>query len=145
MQFWLYYDSNLDWKSLADNNMKAVLSKTLSFIFDTIDFNRDGDISKDEFSTYFKSLRINDDGIIQHVFTAMDTNNDGTVNKQGILFLFLRFFIKSKLNFIQKWRIWNFWNWFLHKSQSRWSIKIVLWPIGKLNDKNQIWFFMKQK
>jgi Ca2+-binding EF-hand superfamily protein len=82
--------------------MKAVLSKTLSFIFDTIDFNRDGDISKDEFSTYFKSLRINDDGIIQHVFTAMDTNNDGTVNKQGILFLFLRFFIKSKLNFIQK-------------------------------------------
>jgi len=64
--------------------MKAILSKTLSFIFDAVDFNRDGEVSKDEFSTYFKSLRINDDVIIQQVFNAMDTNHDDTVNKQGI-------------------------------------------------------------
>jgi Ca2+-binding EF-hand superfamily protein len=66
--------------------MKAILSKTISFIFDAADYNRDGEISKDEFSTYFKSLRINDDAIIQQVFRAIDTNNDGTVNKQGIYY-----------------------------------------------------------
>lgn len=81
--------------------MRAILSKTLSFIFDAVDFNRDGDISKDEFSTYFKSLRINDDAIIQQVFRAMDTNNDETVNKQGINLIIISFFDLKSL-FITK-------------------------------------------
>ena len=51
-------------------------------IFDSIDCNKDGGISKSEFGNYFKSLNITDEAVINQVFDSMDVNKDGDLSKQ---------------------------------------------------------------
>lgn len=52
-------------------------------IFDSVDSNQDDGVSSDEFSNYFKSLGLSDDGFASEVFHAMDSNQDGILNKRG--------------------------------------------------------------
>lgn len=54
-------------------------------IFDAIDSDKDENVSKIEFANYFKSLNIKDEAIADHVFKAMDANQDDTLNKEGDL------------------------------------------------------------
>ena len=53
-------------------------------IFDAIDLNADGGIAAEEFAAYFTSLGINDANFSKQVFRAMDTNNDGSLSREGL-------------------------------------------------------------
>ena len=52
-------------------------------IFDAIDTNNDGGIGDDEFYNYFTSFGLTDKAISKQVFTAMDTNGDGSLDRGG--------------------------------------------------------------
>jgi hypothetical protein len=72
-------------KSLSDETKKAALKGALPLIYDAVDSNKDGSISKEEFSNYFKSLNINDTQAAFDAFKAMDVNNDDSLSKEGKL------------------------------------------------------------
>lgn len=62
------------------------MNRAFSVIYDAIDVNHDGGISIDEFSTYFKSLGLDDEKFIKSVFEEMDVNNDGSLSVDGSFF-----------------------------------------------------------
>jgi hypothetical protein len=70
-------------KTLADDSKRLVLKDTVTLIFDAIDVDKSGEISKDEFSNYFKSINIHDNQVAYDVFTAMDTSGDSVISKEG--------------------------------------------------------------
>ncbi len=52
-------------------------------IFDAIDLNADGGIAAEEFAAFFTSLGVDDANFAKQVFRAMDTNNDGSLSRDG--------------------------------------------------------------
>lgn len=80
-----YFEFFFFFKSLADEAKRTSLRDALPLIYDAIDSNKDGSISKEEFANYFKSLNINDNQTAYDAFSAMDANNDGTLSKEGML------------------------------------------------------------
>lgn len=68
---------------MSDESKKKTLGETLPLIFDSIDSDKSGSVSLAEFTNYFKSLNINDEKIAHEVFTAMDTNSDKSISKEG--------------------------------------------------------------
>lgn len=69
-------------KVIGDASKRQVIENALPTIFDSIDANKDGGISKSEFGNYFKSLNITDQSVIDQVFDSMDINKDGDLSKQ---------------------------------------------------------------
>ena len=67
---------------IGDASKRQVIENALPTIFDSIDANKDGGISKSEFGNYFKSLNITDQAVIDQVFDSMDINKDGDLSKQ---------------------------------------------------------------
>ncbi len=45
--------------------------------------NADGGIASEEFVAFFKSLGVEDEKFAINVFRAMDTNNDGSLSREG--------------------------------------------------------------
>ncbi len=70
---------------MGDESKHGTLHDTLPLIFDAIDSDQSGEISKEEFLKYFKSLNINDTQAAYDAFSAMDTSGDDTLSKEGIL------------------------------------------------------------
>ena len=68
---------------MADEGKRASINATLPIIFDAIDANQDDGVSADEFANYFKSMGVADPKFANDVFVVMDTNNDGTLSKEG--------------------------------------------------------------
>ena len=62
---------------------KRGILDAFSVIYDAIDVNHDGGISSEEFSTYFKSLGIDDENFISGVFKEMDTDGSDSLSIEG--------------------------------------------------------------
>lgn len=73
--------------SLNNESKRKVISSTLPLIFEAIDCNQDDGVSSVEFGNYFKSFGLNDDKFVCDVFSSMDANNDGSLNKEGFYFI----------------------------------------------------------
>ena len=68
---------------MGDATKSVTLRDTIPLVFDSIDCNKDGTISKDEFANYFKSLNITDAKVAEEVYNAMDINSDGSLSRDG--------------------------------------------------------------
>lgn len=68
--------------SLKDANKKKNWQQIIPLVFEAIDADKDGVISKDEFNNYFKSLNINDKSMADQVFNEIDTNHDGALSSE---------------------------------------------------------------
>ena len=84
---------------MADEGKRAAINATLPIVFEAIDANHDDGVSPTEFHNYFVSLGVTDQAFTQSVFSAMDSNNDGDLSKEGE-YSFITFPINITLNSI---------------------------------------------
>lgn len=68
---------------MNDESKRAAINATLPIVFEAIDANKDDGVSPEEFHNYFVSLGVTDESFTKMVFSAMDTNNDGDLSKDG--------------------------------------------------------------
>ncbi len=80
-KFLLLHSIQILFKTLT--NKRAQLKSTISLIFDAIDTDKSGEISRDEFANYFKSINVDDSQVIHSAFVAMDSSGDDAINKEG--------------------------------------------------------------
>ena len=66
---------------VADESKRDMLRTILPLIFDAIDSDKSGSVTKQEFGDYFKSLNIEDQAIADQVFGSIDVNGDGSITK----------------------------------------------------------------
>ena len=71
-------------KSLADEHKRVALRDALPLIYESVDINKVGSISLEEFSNYYKSLNVTDDAQIQEAFKLLDVNGNGSISQDGI-------------------------------------------------------------
>ena len=62
---------------------KETISKAISVIYDVIDVDHEGGISTEEFSTYFKSLGLEDEDFVAKLFAEIDVDGGGSLDRDG--------------------------------------------------------------
>jgi Ca2+-binding EF-hand superfamily protein len=75
-------------QTIGDDSKRSTLQETIPLIFDAIDTDKDQSITRKEFGNYFKSLNLTDDSAVDQIFNAMDSNSDGSINRDGKHFFF---------------------------------------------------------
>lgn len=76
---------------VACPNAKEILKAPLPFFFSAVDANEDGQISVEEYSTFFKCIGINAD-LADTSFKAIDTNQDGNLSLEEFVEAGMSFF-----------------------------------------------------
>ena len=70
-------------QSLSDQNKQETLKAVLPLIFDSVDVDKSGSISFEEFSNFYKSINIDNQDETKNAFTTMDADNDNSISKEG--------------------------------------------------------------
>ena len=67
---------------VADETKRQDLKSLLPQIFDAIDSDKSGSLSKEKYVRFFKALNVDNEALANQVFESIDSNGDGSVSKE---------------------------------------------------------------
>lgn len=87
------------WRYFRANNLVVEINRAIyDVLFDRLDANRDGHVSRDELKTYYQALGKADDSFMDRLFRKLDENQDGLVSKEEFIKAGLAFWTSEDVN-----------------------------------------------